>query len=116
VELNRVDGLEQLIRVRALLAVGTQRDFFDDAHLVGWTREGAESLPGSGCAVGITNAGAGEKRMDMGRPNAGKKFTAVCGNRDEVIRADENGWAVFPVNQENISFWVCDRRQHDIQY
>ena len=116
VELNRVDGLEQLIRVRALLAVGTQRDFFDDAHLVGWTREGDESLPGSGCAVVITNAGAGEKRMDMGRPNAGKKFTAVCGNRDEVIRADENGWAVFPVNQENISVWVCDSRQHDIQY
>jgi len=106
VELNKVPGIEAMMKVRNKLAYGQQRDYFDHEHVVGWTREGIPDQPGSGCAVLISNGEAGEKRMNMGPGNAHRQMKAVCGNRQEVVQLDEHGEGLFTVNEMSVSVWI----------
>ncbi|HEX3934387.1 MAG TPA: alpha-amylase, partial [Puia sp.] len=49
--LEKCPHLEALLRARKQYAYGRQRDYFDAPNCIGWTREGTEEHPGSGCAV-----------------------------------------------------------------
>lgn len=109
VELVKVPGIEEMMKIRTALAYGLQRDYFEDAHVVGWTREGSPEHPNSGCAVLLSNSGAGEKRMSMGKVNAGKKFRAVCGGRSETVELDQEGEGVFFVSDHNVSVWINEQ-------
>lgn len=62
IKMVTVPALEILIKVRRYEAYGQQRDFFDDASVVGWTREGDEEHELSGCAVLLSNGDKGEKK------------------------------------------------------
>jgi alpha-amylase len=106
VELNRVPGIEEMMKTRASLAYGRQRDYFDHEHIVGWTREGDGDHPKSGCAVLLSNSAGGEKKMCLGKINAGKKYKAVCGDRAEVVELDEEGEGVFFVSDHRVSVWI----------
>lgn len=72
--LPAVIGLEMLLRVRSLYAYGQQHDYFDDANIVGWTREGDVEHPDSGIGVLLSNGPEGEKRMYLGATFAGQSF------------------------------------------
>jgi alpha-amylase len=98
--------LETLMKVRAAYAYGEQRDYFDDANMVGWTRNGAETMTGSGCAVLITNGEGGEKTMSMGEAHAGKKMFAALSDPAYEIILNEKGEGVFSVEGGKISVWV----------
>jgi len=106
VELNKVPGIETMMKIRSAYAYGQQRDYFDHEHIAGWTREGVADRAHSGCAVVISNAGAGEKWMCTGRVHAGKKMKCVCGNRQEIIELDNQGGGAFPVNEISASVWI----------
>lgn len=106
--LPAIAELPKLMQARKLYAWGHQRDYFDFWTTVGWTREGDDEVPGSGCAVILSNGDEGHKWMDVGIRNAGKTYYDYLGKRSEKIVIDENGWAQFFVNGGSVSVWVAE--------
>lgn len=104
--LEKCPHLEQLLHARKQYAYGQQRDYFDNPDCIGWTREGDEDHPGSGCAVVLSNGEEASKKMEIGRTHAGKIFIDGLGMRSEEITIDETGWAAFPVAGGAVSVWV----------
>jgi alpha-amylase len=98
--------LYRIIIARKELSFGQQRDYFEDANTLGWTREGTDDKPESGIAVLLTNAGATTKRMDLGKRNANTTFVDIYGGKTEKIKTDENGSAEFHVNEKFVSIWI----------
>lgn len=106
IELNTIHCIECMMKTRKLLSYGIQRDYFDHANTIGWTREGTDENEVTGCAVLMTNGSEGKKAMEVGKKHAGKIFVDICGGRTEKVTIDENGWAEFFVNERSVSLWV----------
>ncbi len=104
--LEKVDAIEELIRARRDFAYGEQRDYFDDAHCIGWTREGDDEH--SSCAVIMSNKDVNQKAMEVGKRYAGQTFYDYTGHLEEKITIDENGWATFLCPAGNVSVWVAE--------
>lgn len=102
--LDKVDGIEELLKARKYNAYGFQRDYFEDSNCIGWSREGNDDF--LGCAVTISNKDAYNKPMEVGKKYAGKIFYDILKRFDEKIIIDENGWGNFPVPAGNVSVWV----------
>lgn len=102
--LNKIDGIEGLLKARKENAYGFQRDYFEDANCLGWVREGDGF--NKGCAVVLSNKDAYEKPMEMGVAYAGQSFYDLLGRFDHKVTIDENGWASFPVPAGNVSVWI----------
>ena len=98
--------LRPMIKARELLSYGKQHDYFDDPHLVGWTREGDEAQPGSGLAVVMSNEVGGSKTMYVGERLAGRAFYDVLGNRSGIVMAGADGNAVFSAGDGSVSVWA----------
>lgn len=101
-----VKELETLITLRKEKAYGEQIDYWDNPHLIGWTRRGDEEHLKSGLAVLISNAGDGEKKMKIGEEFAGEHFIDAIGECQEEIIIDNEGYGVFKVKGKSISVWV----------
>ncbi|UOE41659.1 alpha-amylase [Chryseobacterium suipulveris] len=102
--LDKVDGIEQLLKARKENAYGLQRDYFEDANCIGWTREGDGY--NKGCAVVISNKDQYDKPMEMGTSYAGQNFYDLLGRFDHKITIDENGWGNFTCPAGNVSVWI----------
>ena len=105
ITLHKVPGLPEMIRIRHQFAYGLQRDYLEDANMIGWTREGDAAHPG-GCAVLLSTARDGQQRMAMGQVNANKAYKDVCGVVTESITLDQDGIANFPVRAGKVSVWI----------
>lgn len=99
-------GIKELLLTRKEKAYGKQRDFFAGSNLIGWTREGLDDFPDSGCAVLLSNNEEGELEMEIGSRHAGKTFYEVTGTRDDTIKIDDVGKARFKVNARAVAVWV----------
>ena len=110
---QKVNGLDLLMRVRKHLAYGTQHDWLDDPDVVGWTREGSESYPLSGCAVVMSDRAEGRKRMYVGEAHAGQNWVCAMGGMDKVTIGND-GWADFPVSGGGLSVYVDERATQEI--
>ncbi len=104
--LKQCPHLDKLLLARKQFAYGLQRDYFDAPNCIGWTREGSEEQPQSGCAVVLSNGDASAKRMEIGKGRAGKTFVDYLGIRPEEITIGPDGWADFFVNGGSCSVWV----------
>ncbi|TXF77325.1 alpha-amylase [Chryseobacterium sp.] len=102
--LQKVPKIEELLHARKHFAYGMQRDYFEDANCLGWTREGDGEH--SGCAVVLSNKDAYQKPMEMGTRYAGQQFYDFVGWFPDSVTIDENGWGNFPVPAGNVSVWV----------
>jgi alpha-amylase len=102
--LEKVDKIEELLKLRKNNAYGNQKDYFEDANCIGWTREGDDEH--QGCAVVISNKDAYEKPMEIGKQYSGQYFYDALGRFENKIQIDENGWANFPVPAGNVSVWI----------
>jgi len=102
--LDKVDGIEELLKARKENAYGSQRDYFEDANCLGWVREGDDEH--DGCAVVLSNKDAYTKPMEMGEKYIGKIFYDVLGRSEEKVIIREDGWADFPVPAGNVSVWI----------
>lgn len=100
--------LNKLMKIRKRFAYGEQHDYFDDYHVVGWTREGDETHKNSGMAVLMSNSTGGSKRMYIGKQFAGIFFKDALGNAKYNIRIDEDGFGDFYVNREVVSVWISE--------
>lgn len=105
-DIEPLEELKTLIRLRKEKSYGAQHDYFDHPHYIGWTREGDEEHIKSGLAVVISNAGDGVKRMYIGTQFAGEKFIDALGNCEEEVIIDEEGYGVFKVKEKSASVWV----------
>ena len=84
------DQLGDLILARKLYAYGEENDYFDYSTCIGWVRRGTWDRK-DGCAVVMSNAGPGEKRMFVGKEHIGEIWTdLVC---HPPYRAHNNSWA-----------------------
>ncbi|MBC5646863.1 alpha-amylase [Christensenella tenuis] len=101
--------LRPMIKARELLAYGEQHDYFDDPHLVGWTREGDDAHADSGLAVVMSNEIGGSKNMYVGTRFAGRHFYDVLRNREDIVTVEEDGSALFSVNGGSVSVWAPTR-------
>lgn len=106
IELHPVAGLAKMIEARKAVAYGMQRDYFDAADCIGWTREGDDEREGSGCAVVLSNAGEGHKRMEIGKSHAGQRFHDLLGNSKGEVTIGEDGWGDFYCPAGSVSVWV----------
>ena len=104
--IDKTDGIETLIQTRKNRAFGTQRDYFDHPNCIGWTREGIEDIPQSGCAVLLSNGEGGNKNMEIGTRHAGKIFVDCLQKNPAEVRIDESGWAEFYCMPGSVSVWV----------
>ncbi len=100
-ELDPLEELKTLIKLRKEKAYGEQHDYLDNPNCIGWTREG-------GLAVVISNADDGEKRMYVGKEFAGQDFIDILGTCGETIEIDEEGFGNFKVKARSTSVWVMD--------
>ena len=101
-----VPGLRSMIDVRARLAYGIQRDYFDHPDLVGWTRQGDVDHPGSGLAVLMSNGPGGRKWMEVGTAHTGEAFRDRLGNQSGTVIINEHGWGEFNTKGGSVSVWV----------
>lgn len=116
----RKEGVPPVIDLKVMLAVrrdcayGTQHDYFDHESVVGWTREGDEEHPNSGCAVLMSDAQGGEKTMYVGQRFAGQAFLDATRRSPDVITIDETGSGKFNVPGGSVTVWVNEAAYADI--
>jgi alpha-amylase len=97
--------LPKLSLARKLYSYGKQADYFDYATCLGWVRYGTWDRP-AGCAVVVSNAGPGEKRMHVGEMHAGERWTDVLGWSEGEVTVGEDGFGVFRCGGCSVSVWV----------
>ena len=97
--------LPRLTLARKLYAYGKQDDYFDYATCLGWVRLGTHDRP-SGCAVVVSNAGDGTKRMFVGEMHAGEEWTDVLAWSEGVVKIGDDGFGEFRCGQCSVSVWV----------
>ena len=97
------EEIDKLLDLRLNLAYGEETDYFDDPNCIGWTRAGQDgSQP---IAVLISNASATSKRMYFGQDWSGHECSDYLGNCQTIVTIDEEGWGVFPVEEQSVSVW-----------
>jgi alpha-amylase len=105
--LDTCENMEKLLEARSKYSYGTQRDYFDYANCVGWTREGTDENPGSGCAVLLSNSDEGRKNMEIGKKFAGKIFIDFLEKHAAKVTINDEGWGEFYAAPGSASVWIC---------
>ena len=100
------EDIDILVKARYENAYGEQHDYLDHPDIIGWTREGAAEMPGSGLAVLLSDGPGGEKKMYVGRQHAGQKMQPLFSDGTEELTVDEEGQAVFSVPGGAAQVWT----------
>ena len=100
-----VSALPLLLRLRRTHAHGEEHDYFDHPEVIGFTREGAPDMPGSGLAFLCSSGAPGEKRMYIGKKFAGRALHCVWGGLPDV-RIDAEGCGLFAVKESAASVYI----------
>ena len=103
-----VENIEKLLQARREYAYGMQRDYFDHANCIGWTREGDREH--RGCAVIMSNGDNGNKSMEIGKRYAGKTFVDMLGKHSGKVKINKDGWGEFFVPAGSVSVWIEKRK------
>ncbi|MES2458447.1 MAG: alpha-amylase [Bacteroidota bacterium] len=114
VTMHKMEELEALLYIRKNLAYGLQRDYFEEAQCIGWTRAGDDSHPGSGCAILMCNGIGQTKVMEIGKQFAGKVFVDHLGRIAEQVVVDEEGFGAFQVYAGSVSVWTMATAPADL--
>jgi alpha-amylase len=99
--------LPRLVAARQKYAYGKQKDYFDQADCIGWTRSGASvRSDGAGLAVLLnTSWETRTKKMLVGSTHRGEVWTDLTGWAWGEVVIDEWGMGHFPVAARGISVW-----------
>jgi alpha-amylase len=104
--LDKVEHIEHLLHARNRYAYGQQRDYFDHANCIGWTREGTDENADSGCAVLLSNGDDGFKLMEIGKRHTGKIFEDLLGTVPAEAVINEEGCGEFHVKAGSVAVWI----------
>jgi len=102
-----VPQLPALLALRANLAYGRQRDYFDHPRTVGWTRAGDPGFANSGLAVLMSSGDAGWKWMELGPGWAGRRLVDRLDPAQPALVVNADGWACFTCPARGLSVWVA---------
>ncbi len=103
--IGKVPELPTLLSLRRWNAHGRERDYFDHHTVIGFTRAGDASVPGSGLAFLVSDGDAGFKTMEVGRRFAGRTFRCVLGDCPDVT-IDAEGCGLFTVGAGRCSVFI----------
>lgn len=95
---------------RKLYAYGEQASYFDYPTCVGFVRYGTWDRP-FGCAVVMSNAGPGTKRMHVGEMHAAEKWTDVLGWSQGEVIIGHDGFGEFTCGGCSVSVWVNSKAE-----
>ena len=109
-----VSALPTLLKIRERYAYGEEHLYFDDASVVGFTREGDTAHADSGVAVLLTDSAGGSKRMYVGTRLAGAQMTDALGKGTRCVQIGADGWGEFTVDGGAVSVWVTERAEEFI--
>jgi len=100
--------LPRLVAARQKYAYGRQKDYFDQADCVGWTRSGSPNKSeGAGLAVLVNSSWeVRNKKMFVGNSHRGEVWTDLMGWAWGEVVIDEWGQATFPVAARGVSVWA----------
>jgi len=88
-----------------LYAYGEQDDYFEEPNCIGWVKRGTwDKL--DGCAVVMSNAGPGQRKMFIGKEHAGETWTDVLGWEKTETKIDDEGWGLFNCPGVSVAIWV----------
>ena len=76
--------------------------------MVGFAREGKDEIPGSGCAVILSDRMAAEKTLYVGTRHAGQEWECIIGGHPSVRVADD-GTLTGMVSDGGLSVYVPRR-------
>jgi len=107
--------LGDFILARKLYAYGEEVSYFDFRTCVGWVRQGTWDYR-DGCAVVMSNAGAGWKRMNVGTLHRGEVWTDVLGWCDQKVTIGDDGYGEFHCNETSVSIYVNQNAQGRDQF
>ena len=105
--------IDQLLYTRRNNAYGEQINYFDNPNMIAIYRKGKDDDGNTGCVAVLSNNGAGEKIIELGKHRAGQIWTEITGSGFENISIDENGIGTFKVEHEKISVWIPDKEQNE---
>lgn len=105
-KIDPVTGLTKMCLARKIAAYGPQKDYFDDKHIVGYTRSGDAEHEESGMAVLITNSTGGKKRMYVSMKYAGESFINILKPTTEKVFVGADGCGEFYVEDGSTAVWV----------
>lgn len=103
--------LPDLVKARSLYAYGDCDDYFDEPNCVGWVRRGTWDRGLGGCAVVLSNAGPGTRRMFVGKDREGEVWTdalgwARDGEKEAEVVVDGEGFGEFTCGELSVSVWT----------
>lgn len=114
IDMPKVAGIEELLRLRQKNAYGEQGIYFDDPDCIAFTRWGDDGH--DGCAVIMSNGGVGRKEMTMGVRYRNASFRDAMAYVAEVVTLDAEGRATFTCLAGSVSVWVpCESSSVDSQ-
>lgn len=106
IDMPAIGCLSALIEARTRFAHGPQTEIFDDAHCVGFARQGTDHAPG--CVVVMSNQDEAAKTFELGEHLVGKTFVDFLGHREDRIVVGADSKASFPTNAGSVSVWVVE--------
>lgn len=95
--------IDKFLFARKAYGFGDQHDYIDHPNTIGWVRLGNSEHPGA-TAVIMTNSSAGNKWMNMFRPN--KAFYDCTGHFQDILYTNEHGWGNFRCRERSVSVWL----------
>ena len=95
--------IDKLLYARQHFAYGPQYDYLDHWNTVGWTRLGDAKHP-KAMAVLMSNGPAGNKWMEVGKPNT--RFKDLTEHITDTVTTNESGWGDFRCTGGSVSIWV----------
>jgi len=95
--------IDRFLFARKYYAYGSQYDYFDHPHIMGWTRLGSETHPRA-MAVLLSNEAGGSKWMEVGKPNT--TFFDITEHIKEPVTTNNDGWGEFHCNGGSVSVWL----------
>lgn len=98
--------LPLLCKLRKEASYGVEHSYFDHPNCIGWTREGEDDVPNSGCAVVVSNGDPSNKRMFVGHRHIGATFIDALQNEQQEIIIADNGEAAFYCAGGSVSVWI----------
>lgn len=98
--------LDILLKVRKYYAHGEQIDYFNDRHIIGFSRNGDYDHPDSGVAVVMSNKHGGCIQMNVGKHLANTVFYDCTGNLEETVYVDSEGNGLFYCRDGSVSVWI----------
>lgn len=103
-------AIPRMMLARKYWAYGTQYDYFDEPHCVGFTRLGHPSRSGGdGLAVIMTNSWEyATKKMYVGTEHAGEVWTDFLKWCPGQVVISSEGWGTFFTGARSVSVWVND--------